>query len=110
MNSQALLALNPVVDLRGASADSSFSPPRMWLPLVEAVLFITMAAYFVLPQNYPVRCVDGQTLSGVTASVVKVDKFNPTFNMSTWSGTNTPYTLTVTNGVMTESGNGNSPY
>jgi hypothetical protein len=49
-------------------------------------------------------------LSGVTASVVKVDKFNPTFNMSTWSGTNTPYTLTVTNGVMTVSGNGNSPY
>lgn len=68
------------------------------------------AAYFVLPQNYPSRCVAGQTLSGVTATVVKVDKLNPTFNMSSWSGGYTPYTLTVTNGVMTVSGNGNSPY
>ena len=68
------------------------------------------AAYFLLPQNYPSRCVAGQTLSGVTATVVKVDKLNPTFNMSSWSGGYTPYTLTVTNGVMTVSGNGNSPY
>jgi cyanophycinase-like exopeptidase len=68
------------------------------------------AAYFVLPQNYPGRCVDGQTLSGVTATVIKVDKFNPSFNMSTWSGGYTPYTLKVSNGVMTVSGNGDSPY
>src|SRR5450830_198269 len=68
------------------------------------------AAYFVLPQNYPSRCVAGQTLSGVTARVVKVDKSNPEFNMSSWSGGYPPYTLTVTNGVMTVSGNGNSPY
>lgn len=68
------------------------------------------AAYFVLPQNYPGQCVAGQALSGVTATVVKVDKLNPAFNMSFWSGGYSPYTLTVTNGVMTVSGNGNSPY
>lgn len=68
------------------------------------------AAYFVLPQDYPGRCVAGQPLSGVTATVVKVDKLNPTFNMSSWSGGYAPYTLTVTNGVMAVSGNGNSPY
>lgn len=68
------------------------------------------AAYFVLPQNYPGQCVAGQALSGVTATVVKVDKLNPAFNMSFWSGGYSPYMLTVTNGVMTVSGNGNSPY
>lgn len=92
------------------SGDGSLMYPIMAKLVTNPTTTTASAAYFVLPQNYPVRCVDGQTLSGVTASVVKVDKFNPTFNMSTWSGANTPYTLTVTNGVMTVSGNGNSPY
>ena len=68
------------------------------------------AAYFVLPSNYPGQCVANKPLSGVTATVVKVDKANPTFNMSTWSGGYAPYTLTVTNGVMSVLGNNNSPY
>lgn len=68
------------------------------------------AAYFVLPQNYPGQCTSGKALSGVTATVVKVDRLNPTFNLSTWSGGYAPYTLTVTNGVMTVSGNGGDPY
>jgi len=64
----------------------------------------------VLPQNYPGQCTSGKALSGVTATVVKVDRLNPTFNLSTWSGGYAPYTLTVTNGVMTVSGNGGDPY
>jgi hypothetical protein len=39
-----------------------------------------------------------------------VDKFNPTFNMSTWSGGYSPHTLSVTNGVMTVLGNATFPY
>ena len=91
------------------SGDGGAQTPIM-AKLVTNPTTTKSAAYFVLPQNYPGRCVEGQTLSGVTATVVKVDKLNPTFNMSTWSGGYSPYTLTVTNGVMTVSGNGNSPY
>lgn len=68
------------------------------------------AAYFVSPQNYPGQCAAGKPLSGVTTKVNKVDQTNPSFNMTTWSGGHDPYTLTVTNGVMTVTGNGGVAY
>ena len=68
------------------------------------------AGYFVLPHNYPGPCASGKPLSGVTATVVKVDRLNPSFNLSTWSGGYAPYTLRVDNGVMTVTGNGGNPY
>lgn len=68
------------------------------------------AGYFVLPQNYPAQCASGRALSGIAATVVKVDRLNPTFNLSNWSGGYAPYTLNVTNGVMTVTGNGGDPY
>lgn len=63
------------------------------------------AAYFVLPQNYPAQCAAGKALSGVTATVIKVDRLAPTFNLSSWSsGGYAPNTLTVINGVLSPSG------
>jgi cyanophycinase-like exopeptidase len=92
------------------SGDGGRTTPIMAKLVTNPTTTTISAAYFVLPKNYPSQCVAGKTLSGMIASVVKVDKLNPTFNMSTWSGGYTPYTLTVTNGVMAVSGNGNSPY
>lgn len=68
------------------------------------------AAYFVLQQDYTGQCAPKKSLSGVTASVHKVDRSAPDFNLSSWSGGYAPYTLSVTNGVMTVSGNGGTPY
>jgi len=92
------------------SGDGSATTPIMANLVTNPTTTTKSAAYFVLPSNYPGQCVANKTLSGVTATVVKVDKANPTFNMSTWSGGYAPYTLTVTNGIMTVLGNGSSPY
>ncbi len=90
--------------------DGGASTPIMATLVTNPTTTTSSAAYFLLPQNYPAQCVEGKPLSGVTTIVVKVDKSKPIFNMSTWSGGYAPYTLTVTNGVMTVSGNGNSAY
>ena len=87
-----------------------FATPVMANLVTNPTTTTKSAAYFVLPNNYPGQCVANKPLSGVTATVVKVDKANPTFNMSTWSGGYASYTLTVTNGVMSVLGNNNSPY
>mgnify|MGYP000998904559 CR=1 FL=1 len=92
------------------SGDGAAATPITATLVTNPTTTSASAAYFVLPQNYPAQCVSGKALSGVTASVVKVDRLNPTFNMSTWSGGYAPYTLTVTNGVMAVTGNGGSPY
>ena len=92
------------------SGDGGTTTPIMANLVTNPTTTTLSAAYFVLPSNYPGQCVDRKPLSGVTATVIKVDKLNPTFNMSTWSGGYAPYTLTVTNGVMTVLGNNNSPY
>ena len=92
------------------SGDGDASTPIMAELVTNPTTTTNSAAYFLLPQNYPAQCVDGKPLSGVTTKVVKVDKSRPTFNMSTWTGGYDPYTLSVTNGVMKVSDNGNSPY
>lgn len=92
------------------SGDGGSTTPIMAKLVTNPTTISKSAAYFVLPQNYPGQCADKKPLSGVTATVVKVDKSSPIFNMSTWSGGYASYTLTVTNGVMTVLGNGNSPY
>ena len=91
------------------SGDGGSTMPIMAQLVTNPTTTSKSAAYFVLPQNYPGQCADKKPLSGVIATVVKVDQSKPTFNMSTWSGGYAPYTLTVTNGVMTLD-NGNSPY
>ena len=91
------------------SGDGGASTP-IAATLVTNLTTTSSTAYFLLPQNYPAQCVDGKPLSEVTAKVVKVDKSSPTFNMSMWSDGFAPYTLSVTNGVMTVTGNGNSSY
>ncbi len=60
------------------------------------------AAHFLIATQVPTRCVSRKTLSGVKVQGVRV-KPNQSFNLSTWSGegTDPPYTLTVTDGVMT---------
>lgn len=92
------------------SGDGGASTPIMATLVTNPTTTTSSAAYFLLPQDYPAQCVEGKPLSGVKTKVVKVDKLRPTFNMSTWSGDYAPYTLSVTNGVMTVTGNGNSPY
>jgi cyanophycinase-like exopeptidase len=92
------------------SGDGGKATPIMAKLVTNPTTTSKSAAYFVLPQNYPGQCADKKPLSGVSATVVKVDKFNPTFNMSTWSGGYSPHTLSVTNGVMTVLGNATFPY
>lgn len=92
------------------SGDGGLNTPIMAKLVTNPTTTSSSAAYFLLPQNYPAQCLAGKPLSGVTTTVVKVDKSSLPFNLSTWSGGYAPYTLTVTNGVMTVSGNGNSPY
>lgn len=92
------------------SGDGGVTSPLMAKLVTNPTTTSKSAAYFILPQNYPGQCAAGKPLSGVTAKVVKVDKLNPTFNMSSWTGGYAPYTLSVTNGVMAVSGNGNDPY
>jgi cyanophycinase-like exopeptidase len=92
------------------SGDGAIATPITATLVTNPTTTTASAAYFVLPQNYPAQCASGKALSGVTASVVKVDRLNPTFNMSNWTGGYAPYTLTVTNGVMAVTGNGGSPY
>ena len=91
------------------SGDGGVDTPIMAKLVTNPTTTSSSAAYFLLPQNYPAQCLAGKPLSGVTTKVVKVDKSSPLFNLSTWSGGYAPYTLKVTNGVMT-SDNGNSPY
>ncbi len=59
-------------------------------------------AHFLIATQAPTRCVSRKTLSGVQVQGVRV-RPDQTFNLSTWSGegTDAPYTLTVTDGVMT---------
>ena len=94
------------------SGDGGASTPIMATLVTNPTTTTSSAAYFLLPQDYPAQCVEGKPLSGVTTQVVKVDKSKPTFNMSTWSGgyASYTYTLSVDNGVMKVTGNGNSPY
>lgn len=91
------------------SGDGGASTP-IAATLVTNPRTTSSTAYFLLPQNYPAQYVNGKPLSEVTAKVVKVDKSSPTLDMSIWSGGYAPYTLSVANGVMTVTGNGNSPY
>jgi cyanophycinase-like exopeptidase len=92
------------------SGDGGLNTPIVAKLVTNPTTVSKSAAYFVLPQNYPGQCVAKKTLSGVTAVVNKVDKFKPDFNMSTWSGGYQPYTLTVTNGIITVTGNNNQMY
>ncbi|MDO8284581.1 MAG: cyanophycinase [Rhodoferax sp.] len=92
------------------SGDGAASTPITASLVTNPTTTTRSAGYFVLPQNYPGQCASGKPLSGVTATVVKVDRLNPSFNLSTWSGGYAPYTLRVDNGVMTVTGNGGNPY
>jgi cyanophycinase-like exopeptidase len=91
------------------SGDGTITPIMAKL-VTNPTTISNSAAYFVLPQNYPGQCAAGKALSGVTSVVNKVDKLNPNFNMSTWLGGYPPYTLTVTNGIITVNGNNNQMY
>jgi len=68
------------------------------------------AAYFLWPQQEPTRCAAGTPLSMPSVQVTRVDQDNPTFNLSRWWGRNRPYTLNVSNGTLSASGNGGSIY
>lgn len=92
------------------SGDGSPSTPIMAKLVTNPTTATKSAAYFVLPQNYPGQCAAGKALSGVTSVVNKVDKTKPDFNMSSWSGGHPSYTLTVTNGIITVTGNNNEMY
>ncbi|MFZ2736604.1 MAG: hypothetical protein WBI20_14740 [Burkholderiaceae bacterium] len=92
------------------SGDGEKSTPIIATLVTNPTTTSNSAAYFVLPQNYPAQCAAGKALSGITASVNKVDRAKPSFNLSTWSGGHTPYTLTVTQCVLTVTGNGGVPY
>lgn len=92
------------------SGDGGTNTPIMAKLVTNPTTVSKSAAYFVLPQNYPGQCAAGKALSGVTSVVNKVDKTKPDFNMSTWSGGHPSYTLTVTNGIITVTGNNNEMY
>ncbi len=66
-------------------------------------------AYFYAPKLPPSQCISGKPLSFDQISVQKVATGGH-FNLASWRGDGTPYTLDVINGVLTVHSAGGVPY
>ena len=66
-------------------------------------------AYFYHPKHLPRVCMAGKPLSFEQVAVEKV-RTGAHFNVATWKGEGTEYSLNVTNGVLTTTSAGGVPY
>jgi cyanophycinase len=68
------------------------------------------AAYFYRSTRAPSECERGSPLSFPGVSVLRATAGRATFNLTTWTGNGTSYTLSVVNGVVKSTQPGGSPY